>query len=531
MRPTSGTPPSVVDDGDVPIDVRGNRRSLSTTSGRAYAWSIAVVAIATLAAAAGRALLQMPDVEMLFLLGVTVVAVTAPRGPSVLAAALSVAAYDFFFVRPPLTFDVDDLRYLLTFAMMFGIGVVISTLMLRVREEQRAALDRERRTAALYAVSRRLGAALGAIDVAEVCVGAIAEAIHAASVLLVPMGRDELVGVAAAPSGTELSAEELGVAQWALLHGSPAGNGTPTFGEVSVLCVPLRPLADVLAVAAVRVAAGAALRPDQRDFLDAVCRQGALALERVRLAEEARQASLRVEAERLRSALLSSVSHDLRTPLAAITGAATTLRDEDGLDADTRGDLIGAVCDEAERLERLVGNLLDMTRLESGSVEPRREWVPLVEVIGAALTRLEQPLSQRRVTTTIPDELPLLSVDPVLLEQLFSNVLENTTKYTPPGSPLDISARRERDSVVVEVADRGPGLPAGAEEKIFERFRRGDHPAVGGAGLGLAIARAIASAHGGALVASNRPGGGAVFRLELPLGEAPPTEIDPGVTA
>lgn len=509
--------------------MRGGKRSLSTPR-RAYAWAVFVVAVATCAAAAGRTLLRMPDVEMLFLLGVTLVAVTAPRGPSILAAALSVAAYDFFFVPPPLTFDVDDLRYLLTFAMMFGIGVVLSTLMLRLRDEQQASVDRERRTAALYAVSRRLGSALGAVDVAEVCVGAIGDAIHAASVLLVPGSRDELVAIAGAPADATLRAEELSVAQWASLHGSPAGNGTSTFGEASVLCVPLRPLTDVLAVAAVRVDPGAALRPDHREFLDAVCRQGALALERVRLAEDARQASLRVEAERLRSALLSSVSHDLRTPLAAITGAATTLRDEDGLDVETRRELIGAVCDETERLERLVGNLLDMTRLESGSVEPRREWVPLVEVIGAALTRLERRLSRRPVTTTIPDELPLLSVDPVLLEQLFSNVLENATKYTPPGSPLDLSARRERDRVVVEIADRGPGFPKGAEEKIFQRFHRGDHPAVGGAGLGLAIARAIASAHGGALVASNRPGGGAIFRLELPLGEAPPAAMDAGVT-
>jgi two-component system sensor histidine kinase KdpD len=219
------------------------------------------------------------------------------------------------------------------------------------------------------------------------------------------------------------------------------------------------------------------------------------------------------------------VSHDLRTPLATITGAATTLRDDGGLDAATRRDLVEAVCEEADRLERLVANLLDMTRLQSGAVKPRREWVPAVEVVGSALTRFERTLADRPVTTAIPDDLPLLPVDPVLLEQLLLNLLDNAAKYTPPGSPIDVSASAADGAVAIEVADRGPGIPAGDEERVFERFRRGAHGAVAGAGLGLAIARAIAVAHGGTLAAAPRPGGGAVFRLTLPLlGRPPPRE-------
>lgn len=481
-----------------------------------------MVALTTLVAGGARAALHVPDVEMLFLLGVTVVAVTARRGPSILAAVLSVAAYDFFFVPPPLTLDVEDVRYVLTFAMMLAIGVLISTLTLRMREQQDAAVAREQRTAALYRVSRRLGAAVDLPGVAAVCVGAVSEVLGAPSTVLAPAAGGELSPIAASPGAPTLSEEERTIAQWAFLHGSAAGHGTPSFGEAPVACIPLRPVVEVLGVLAVRAPASGPIRPDQHEFADAVCRQGALALERVRLVEVARQAALRAEAEELRSGLLSAVSHDLRTPLAAITGAATTLRDEAALDAETRRELLDAVVEQAERLERLVANLLDMTRLQSGAVTPRREWVPAVEVVGGALTRLERQLSDRAVTAAIPDELPLLSVDPVLLEQLLVNVLDNAVKYTLRESPIELSARREGDAVVVEVADRGPGIPAGDEELIFERFRRGPRHEVPGAGLGLAIARAIAVAHGGTLTAANRPGGGAVLRLTLPLPETTP---------
>src|SRR6266511_4287261 len=196
------------------------------------------------------------------------------------------------------------------------------------------------------------------------------------------------------------------------------------------------------------------LGSEQRTLLDAFARQAALALDRVRLAEEARQAALRVKTEELRSGLLSAVSHDLRTPLAAITGAGTMLRDEAALDPALRRDLVETVCEEAERLERLVSNLLDMTRLDSGAVEPKREWVPLVEVIGGALTRLERRLAARKITTAIADDVPLLSIDPVLVEQLFLNLLENAAKYTPPSSDIDIRAAREGGTLVVDVADR-----------------------------------------------------------------------------
>jgi two-component system sensor histidine kinase KdpD len=403
--------------------------------------------------------------------------------------------------------------------MMFGIGIVISTLALRVREQQRAAVARAERTAALYALSRQLGSALDAGEIARVCARAAADAADGDAVLLVPGQDGRLAPLAAAPEGATLGEAELEAARWVLRHGGPAAGGAQA--DPGVLCVPLRTLVDVLAVLAIRVPPGSTLRPEQRDFVDALCPQVALALERVKLADDARRAAVRAEAEALRSSLLSAVSHDVRTPLAAITGAVTALRDDATLDGATRRDLVETACEEAARLARLVSNVLDVTRLEAGAVHPRREWVPLVEIVGAALTRLERPLAGRPVTAALPDDLPLAFVDPVLLEQVLLNLVENAVKYTPAGSEIEIRAARAEGALVVEVADRGPGLPPGDEERVFARFQRGAHPGVAGDGLGLPIARAIARVHGGDLEARRRPGGGAVFRLSLPLESAP----------
>jgi len=479
-----------------------------------------IVGLTTAFARAVKSVVDVPDVEMLFLLGVMVVGLTSGRTASTFAAALAVASYDFFFVPPYLTFAVRDARYVLTFAMMFGVSLVISTLARRLRLQQLAAVDRERTTGALFALTRDLAAALDAAGVGAVCARAVAEAFDAEAVVLQRRG-EELHPLASWPSGTELEPSALAVARWVTDHGEPAGRGTDTLPGERVLCVQVRSGSEVLGALAVR--RERALGGRQRNFLDALTRQVGLALDRVRLAEEARAAALRARTEELRSGLLSTVSHDLRTPLAAITGAATALRDGPPLSIDQRGEMLGTIVEEAERLERLVGNLLDMTRLDSGTVEPKREWVPLVEVVGGALTRLERRLAGRPVKVDIPEDLPLAWVDPVLLQQLFLNLFENALKYTADDAPLDVKATREGGTLLVEVADRGPGIPPGEEERIFERFHRG--PQAGGphhgAGLGLPIARAIAQVHGGRLTAANRPGGGAVFRLALPAGDPP----------
>jgi two-component system sensor histidine kinase KdpD len=257
-------------------------------------------------------------------------------------------------------------------------------------------------------------------------------------------------------------------------------------------------------------------------FIEAFTQQAGLAIERARLAEEAKASALRIRTEEMRNALLSAVSHDLRTPLGAITGAGTALRDDKGrLDPAQRAELCETICAEAERMERLIGNILDMVRLESGGIVPKREWVPLEEIVGSALTRLESRLGSCEVRVVIPESLPLVSVDPVLFAQVFVNLIDNALKHGE-SSPIEIAARHQAGALQIEVADRGPGLPAGAEQRVFEKFYRGPQVRAGGVGLGLPICRGIVQAHGGAIVAEPRAGGGALFRITLPAQEAPP---------
>lgn len=306
-----------------------------------------------------------------------------------------------------------------------------------------------------------------------------------------------------------------------------AGKGTDTLPGASVVCFPLSVGGTGLGALALRPKDELSFSAEQREFLEAFNRQAALAFERMNLADEARAAALRAKAEEMRSSLLSAVSHDLRTPLATITGSASTLRDGNGLlDTQTQEELLDSICDEAERLEKLVANLLDMTRLDSGAIELKREWVPLEELVGSALTRLEKKLGDRVVNIALPEQQSLVSVDPVLFEQLLNNLIENAIKYTPQDSPIEISAKLSPRQLDLEVADRGPGLAAGSEARIFEKFVRGSHSGIAGVGLGLPICKGIVEAHGGRLWAENRTGGGALFHVMLPLiSDAPPVAL------
>jgi two-component system sensor histidine kinase KdpD len=477
----------------------------------------ALVAAATSVASAAWRFLALPDVAMLYLLVILVAAVRWGRGPSVLAAALSVAAYDFFFVEPYHTFAVSDLRHTLTFAAMFTIGLVIGTLALRIRRHERAAVQREQRTAALVALTRELDGAR-----AEALVKAMRDVFGRGAAVLLD-DREQGLAPAARAGDVPLDAPELAVARYTYERDEPAGAGTDTLPGARVRCLPLRSGPESFGVLVIAAGREDGFRHEDRDLLEAFARQGALVLARSRLVEAAQTAAVRARTEELRSSLLASVSHDLRTPLAAITGAASALRDEgSGLETRERRELLATISEEAGRLERLLVNLLDMTRLESGGLEPKREWVPLEEIVGAALTRLEAQLAGRDVRTEIPADLPLAFADPLLLEQLVLNLLENAVKHTPAGTEIEIRAVARESALELEVADRGPGLEPGDETRIFEKFQRGARAGAGGVGLGLAICRGIAMAHGGSLHAENRPGGGALFRLTLPLLEAPP---------
>jgi two-component system, OmpR family, sensor histidine kinase KdpD len=374
-------------------------------------------------------------------------------------------------------------------------------------------------------VSRDLAGARTVEEVARAAARHVEEIFQGPATVLLPAGEGRL---ASADGGLAADARETAVAQWAFDHRQLAGLGTDTLPGAAGIYVPLQGSKAALGVLGVRPAESLLpLGPEQVDLLDTLARQAASGLERVRLGGEAEEARLAAEAERLRSTLLSSVSHDLRTPLATITGAASSLLQPGALGPEAERELKEAIYEEADRLNRLVTNLLDMTRLESGSLQLGKDWQSLEELVGTALGRVERELEGRRVDVRIPADLPLVSVDGLMIEQVFVNLLDNAAKYADPGSAIFVSASAAAGDVTVEVADEGPGLPAGAEEQVFEKFyRAGRGPR--GSGLGLPICRAIVTAHGGRIWAENRDPRGVAFRFTLPLGEGPPLMEEDG---
>ena len=491
---------------------RGDRAARAL---RPWLLAVAGVGAATATAHLVEPFFSHADVAMLLLLNVLVVSAFLPRGPSTANALLSVAAFNFFFVDPRYTFHVDDARFLVTFAVMLGVGLTVSGLTAKVRERALEARAREARTAALYEAARELAALEDA------------PSILAAAERRISLSTGRRVELHPGDSGAALA--DLGeadrrAARAALAGGGPAGRGTEVAPDALSLWLPLLAGGRTHGVLRSRPAPGGgggaeedAGDPGARRLLDALADQAAQALERPALAEEGAAARLAAEAERTRNELLSTVSHDLRTPLSSITGTAEALLDRgDGLPAGERRDLLASIRDEGNRLGRLVGNLLDLTRVEASGFRPRTERCPVEELLSSALGRLEAALGDRGVTVARTEEIVEVDVDPVLVEQALFNVIENALRHTPAGSPLEIRTLLAGSRVAVEVADRGPGLPPGREERIFERFQRGDSGGSGGAGLGLAVARAVFRVHGGLLEARNREGGGAVFRAELP---------------
>jgi two-component system sensor histidine kinase KdpD len=487
-----------------------------------YAKAAWVVAVCT-----GVAWLMFPrfapaNLIMVYLLGTVLAAWRLRRGPSILVSVLSVAAFDFFFVPPYLTFAVSDTQYFVTFAVMLAVAVVISTLTTRVRAQAEGSRQRERRTAALYAMTGDLVSQQEVDELVRAAVRHIAEVFGSRVAVFLPSPDGQLVSRA---GDLTADASELGVAQWVQEHGQMAGRGSATLPGARALYLPLAASRGTVGVLGVEAAAEETLAtPEQLHLLETFAGQTALAIERVALVDEAQQARLRSETERLRNSLLSAVSHDLRTPLATITGSASALVEgETTLDTATRRELAEAIEEEADRLNRLVHNLLEMTRLESGGIRVRKDWQPLEEVVGSALARVEKRLGDRRVDIRLAPDLPLVPLDPLLIEQVLINLLDNAIKYTPEGSPVDISASVEDRAVRVTVADRGPGFAPGEEAQVFEKFYRGQEAGTrSGAGLGLAIARGIVEAHGGRITAEPRPAGGALFRFTLPLAAEPP---------
>jgi len=462
------------------------------------------------------------NLAMIYLGGVVAVAMRCSRWISVTASFVSVAAFDFFCVPPYLTLAVSDYQYVFTFAGMLVVALVISTQTARLRDHATHSTVREARTEALYRLSSRLAGETRVFEAARAAASLAEEVFGARIVIFLP--EDGRLSFSRRTSDLlPVPPSEESIAQWVFENGHRAGLRTDVHSNATALYLPLRGAREIFGVLAVLPdPAGRIFAPEQQQLLEVFGSQTALAIERIMSQRSAEETRVHMRTEQMRSSLLSAMSHDLRTPLASITGAASTLRWQgDRLLLETKQELLESISDEAERLNRLVGNLLDMTRFESGGVELRRDLYPLEEIVGTVLQRMEPQLEGRAVLTDLAENLPLVFVDDVLMGQLLSNLLENAAKYTPLGSPLEIGAFEESGTVILEVRDRGPGVPPGDEERIFEKFYRGQSEKmagkVRGAGLGLPICRAIAQAHRGTIQALPRPGGGTIFRVSLPI--------------
>ena len=509
-----------------------------------YLYAAAICAAITGVASVVSARLDLTNLVMLYLLGVVFSAVRLGRGPGVLQSFLSVAAFDFFFVPPRMSFSVSDTQYLLTFFGMLLTSLVISHLTSTLTRQASIAQRRERRTGAIYAMARELGAALTTEQIVEIGSRHVGEVFRARVAFLLPDSADQVRQKIEEPdavvtlTGADLDCD---VGQWVYDQQKPAGRGTDTLPATTALYLPLKAPMRTRGVLAVASRDPRELEvPEQLRMLDAFAAQIALALERVHYVEIARDALVNMESERLRNSLLSAISHDLRTPLTTIVGFSSMLANARAAaphtlatdrSAQREGELVDAIHDEALRMTGIVTNLLDMARLQAGSVQLKREWSLLEETVGAALAACKRVLAQHPARVSLPADLPLLQMDAVLMERLFTNLFENAAKYTPADTPIDIGAERVTDDghpfVRVHVDDHGPGLPSGMETRIFDKFTRGEkESATPGIGLGLAICRAIVEAHGGRIGALNRTGPdgrvtGARFWFTLPV-DTPP---------
>jgi two-component system sensor histidine kinase KdpD len=509
------------DSGQVEPKLIANPVSQKTRT-RDWLLSLGIVAVCTGIAELMFSYFSPVDLAMVYLLGIMIVASRTGKGPSLLATLLSVGSFDFFFVPPYYTFAVSDVKYFVTFIVMFIVAFVIGKLTLRIREQANAARHRERRTAALYNLSRELVHERGIEHLSAIAIKHIGEVFSSKVVVLLPDEKGNLIVPVTGEETFALDERELSVAQWVFDHRQQAGMGTDTVLGAKALYLPLVTSSRTVGVLGILPSPSFGIfDQEQMHILESFANQTAIAIERAILAEEAQNALLKAKTETLRNTLLSSVSHDLRTPLAAITGAASTLLQPDiTLDKNSKKELIKTIYEEAEHLNEIIRNVLDMTRLESGAIVVKKEWQSIEEIIGVVLDRFSEKLKEHPLSINLSADLPLVPFDALLIEQVLMNLLDNAIKYTPRETPLELSAILKGDSLLVELADRGPGIHEGEEKRIFEKFVRGS-TSRGGIGLGLTICHTIITAHGGDVWAENRPGGGAVFRFTLPISGKP----------
>jgi two-component system sensor histidine kinase KdpD len=493
---------------------------------RQYLGALAVVAGVTVLNFALRNWTGPYALSLVYLMAVVALALFVGRGPIYLAATAGALMWNYFFLPPLYTFYITSFQDALMFIMFFVVALAMGHLTGRLRAQESAEREREERATALYLLTRELAGGKDFTELLGVVIRQLGEVFKADVAVLLPdtNRRAELVPY---PFGTlEVSEKEAGVSAWAFRNAKPAGCATDTLPSAEGLYMPLVTPTGCVGVIGLRLKNGRALPLQQRNLLENFIHQIALVLDRQRLSDADHTAKLLEESERLSKALLDSISHELRTPIAAITSAASGLENLEDNPAVRRA-LTGEIREASRRLNRLVGNLLDMTRLESGRMTPRLEWCDAGDLVGVALRQLEKELAGHPVTTNLPRELPLVKMDFVLMEQALANLLLNAALHTPAGTRIQIKATAENGELLLSVADNGPGIPADVLPQLFDKFYRAPGAPAGGSGLGLSIVKGFVEAHGGHVSAANRAGGGAEFTIRLPLGQAPPPPEEP----
>lgn len=494
-----------------------------------YIWAIAGCIGATLLALQLRDLLASANLVLLYLMVVVFVAVEFGRKPGIFASVLGVLCFDIFLVSPYYSLTVSDPQYLLTFAAMLAVALIISHLTANLRKQAQVALQRERRAAALFNLSKDLSGAITYEQIAVIVTRHLEGMVRAKIYLLLPNEVARLYVFTVDEQSEELAPEtSIEVAQKVYDQQVTLSSNSEMVASRLPLYLPLRApmrIRGVLVIASLGIQK--IVSPELMRLLETSAAQIALAIERVHYVNVAQTAVVAMESERLRNSLLSAISHDIRTPLTTIVGISTTLASERLISPESRREMVDTLQEEALRMDNLVTNMLDMAKLHAGGVKLNRQWQMLEEVIGSALGMLSRTLENRRIEVNVPPDIPLLEFDAVLLERVLCNLLDNAAKYTPSDSTIWIVANQVGENLLVAVEDNGSGIPKGMEEAIFEKFTRGDpESALVGVGLGLSICRAIVDAHGGRIWAEKCVQGGARFVFSLPAG-SPPGEIPP----
>jgi len=500
-------------------------RDESHSTWKAYGQALIIIAVAT--ALNWIVVQNVPWIEyqavgLTELLTVLLIAVYIGRGPAVLAATVSAVSFNFFFIEPHYTFAIKQFRDIILICLYFVIAIFTGNLTARIRQQEKLAQRNSQRIMSLYRLARETATAENLDAVLSTAVTQLQQSFDAEiAIFLAPVGR--LAREPHVTSTLAVNEKEFSVAMWTFEHGRPAGRFTDTLPGANAHFVPLRTPNRVVGVIGLHMHKDQQLLFDQQIQLETFVNQIALVVERRMLNEAARQSALLQESERLYTTLLNSISHELRTPIATITGAVGILcNPATTTDETARSALLEDVSDAAQRLNHLVENLLDMSRLDAGRLQLKRDWCVIGDVVGVAVQRLHACLDQRSLTIAISPELPLVQMDFVLMEQVLVNLLHNICNYTPQGSPVEIGAKMENGWLWITVADRGPGIPPELLERIFDKFYRMPGTATGGTGLGLSICRGLILAHDGELFAQNRPDGGAIFTIKLPATTAPP---------